>query len=1290
MINVQRRTPTSAEILAKEEKNEEKVQTYKKKAEKKRGQDNSRQARYQRRQIKEEVKEEMEEDEEKEEQEDDELDGERVDDEHADFPSSSASPSSAPSSSSSSPSASPSPPATLPDSMDRVDGGGRIFTSCTLVVCPVSLVGQWANELAEKSSRPLRILLYHGGSRPRKVPQLLNYDVIITSYGIAASELTLGNNRAKRMIDKTPWLYKGRYAPEYQSLLNRLHWHRVILDESHVIRTMNSIQCRAAYELVGDRVWMLTGTVVNTSLMDLKGQCKFLDMKGLSVGQVWTDIDNILVQHKTYDNRRADRSGKLRRTLLQTNRLKLLFVNLVTKSMIRHEKRQQFNGRPALISLPPKRVQTIMVQPTADEKRAMDEMFQHAKNRFEQYKADNVAVRRSVEVLQLLQPLRIACSGGSVDMVAHRERMKSELDRDAVRSVMEKVKEKGSLTADKVELASASAISQLSDDCAVCCTGDHRVLTRSGWRSITLVQVGDEVLSFNIEKRLQEWKPVRAVTSRDVTSSVAADTLYRLQGNDMDVIATRDHRMLVARLTQDTPDGLQVEQPIDYETIEQLLPLSYTDVSPVTQFAHCPERAVVCTGLNTQLPVKVVIPGLERVCDWWWQQDRQLGFLRFLGFWLGDGFLGVNHGVVCISQHKKAPIKWLDALLDVVFPRWWYHTEFTTKTSVRHTYTVRCPPLYNYLRLMAVGPLGYNPRDPTQLRSYPHFTRDEELAMKEQQSDYYKPDNNGGYRSWWTEDAMLAAFAGRISLGRVAPIATLPFITDEQLAKDKVDGITYCTGQWYSGYYYIKSGWVGRSCGTCGERVWVANTQSLDDVSRVTKSLTQLRNTLYYHAKKAHPEAYGRKECNNAGQDDAECYVCHSRVSDEKADLMLLCDGDGFEPCQRGLHLRCSQWQKTPEGDWHCDWHSVCGIAGGPMQPMDVEETKVVRLVVVDHSGEAGDYIRLAWMMGPRPNIPLVCSDEWLARHSNTHWGGDEDELMVEEKAPTLTHTLGGSTVAVPLGQVLVVEDEAQAKALSAAGAVVWWNNGWWIIINGHWFYLKRWLGEQNVVNVYSQLSQKQAVALLDGFCRADGRWSSIEYDKVSGEPKGQWECSNSSFPLIDHLMLIGQLAGAAVELTLHTKAGKSRVIEGRTVTFSVDHWQLFFTFNKKSPTPFQTTPLAQPLDVSTDLDGRGYYQYKDDGKVYCITVADNTNFLTQRLSNKRLQSGNIGVRAHPVFVGNCLGRNSETSQHGRARTPAHIFMMKAHHRHTLFSCWKCLRSSTGAAADTMPSSLLC
>ena len=43
---------------------------------------------------------------------------------------------------------------------------------------------------------------------------------------------------------------------------------------------------------------------------------------------------------------------------------------------------------------------------------------------------------------------------------------------------------------------------------------------------------------------------------------------------------------------------------------------------------------------------------MEEVCDGWRKQDQQLGFLRFLGFWLGDGNLDVNRGRVVIGQRK--------------------------------------------------------------------------------------------------------------------------------------------------------------------------------------------------------------------------------------------------------------------------------------------------------------------------------------------------------------------------------------------------------------------------------------------------------------------------------------------------------------------------------------------------------------------------------------------------------------------------------------------------------------
>ena len=561
---------------------------------------------------------------------------------------------------------------------------------------------------------------------------------------------------------------------------------------------------------------------------------------------------------------------------------------------------------------------------------------------------------------------------------------------------------------------------------ATCITGDHRVLTRSGWKSIPRVQAGDEVLSLNIRTFAQEWKPVRRVMSYAVGDRGADDALYRMQGSGMDVIATRDHRMLTARMDYRT-QKLQVRTPVGYETVQELLKLSYRVHANVkhTMFAYSGRRHVVSAGTTRQPPHQIVIPGMERVCQWWWRQDEQRGFLQFLGFWLGDGFLGVSHGFVHIRQKKVEARAWLEALLEQVFPRWWYsyHPEKSGDPAM-YVYTIRCPPLYEYLRLMAIGPSGYNPRDPAELRSYPHFTAAAGLAETEQQSAYNVPITTDGHVSTWREVHMLAKMQAVREMAEVEAEDE----EEEELAEDDVPAV--------------------------------------EDV------------------------------------DDGE-----------------------------------------------------------------------------------------------------------------------------------------GETVRIPRAEAVMDEmgDEAVGAALRVAGKTVWWNNGQWIIINGHWYYLKRWLGsQQQIASVYSRLSRQQAIALLDGFCRAGGRWNSVQYE--AGEPTGQWHCSNSSFPLIDHLQLIGQLAGARADLSLHTVAGKTSKIGERTVTFTVNHWLLLFTFTQSSKRPgLQTTPLAEPVDVSDDIDARGYYQHEDDGRVYCMSVQDNTNFLTERLCSTRLRSGRDGIKALPVFVGQCM-----------------------------------------------------
>ena len=125
-----------------------------------------------------------------------------------------------------------------------------------------------------------------------------------------------------------------------------------------------------------------------------------------------------------------------------------------------------------------------------------------------------------------------------------------------------------------------------------------------------------------------------------------------------------------------------------------------------------------------------------------------------------------------------------------------------------------------------------------------------------------------------------------------------------------------------------------------------------------------------------------------------------------------------------------------------------------------------------------------------------------------------------------------------------------------------------------------------------------------------------------------------------------------------YTRAGKATTIDGREVKFSVDHWVLTFSFTpSKTGVPFQTVMLPQPSPVSNDIAARGYFEYEDDGAVYCITVESdeegtNSNFLTQRLSlhtapqksgkakranGPRTEGDGLNVTAHAVFVGNCL-----------------------------------------------------
>ncbi|KAG8759176.1 DNA helicase rad5 [Serendipita sp. 396] len=155
----------------------------------------------------------------------------------------------------------------------------RNGSSATLVIAPTSLLSQWASELGRASKKgSLRIMVWHGTNRSTLEAGLDNIDVLITSYGVLASE------HARHEGSKNT----------YRSPLFETTWFRIVIDEAHHIKSRFSKTAKAAYALQGQRKWALTGNYVNgeiTSVLlllgtpivnrleDLQSLLHFLDFK---------------------------------------------------------------------------------------------------------------------------------------------------------------------------------------------------------------------------------------------------------------------------------------------------------------------------------------------------------------------------------------------------------------------------------------------------------------------------------------------------------------------------------------------------------------------------------------------------------------------------------------------------------------------------------------------------------------------------------------------------------------------------------------------------------------------------------------------------------------------------------------------------------------------------------------------------------------------------------------------------------------------------------------------------
>ncbi|KAG8525433.1 uncharacterized protein KY384_009077 [Bacidia gigantensis] len=142
----------------------------------------------------------------------------------------------------------------------------------TLVVVPPVALMQWQNEIGQYTDGKLNVLVYHNTNpkvKNMKVKALREYDVIMISYS--------GLESIYRKESKG-WKREDGLVKE-NSKIHALHYHRLILDEAHNIKTRTTSVAKACFAVKADFKWCLSGTPVQNRIGEFFSLLRFLQIK---------------------------------------------------------------------------------------------------------------------------------------------------------------------------------------------------------------------------------------------------------------------------------------------------------------------------------------------------------------------------------------------------------------------------------------------------------------------------------------------------------------------------------------------------------------------------------------------------------------------------------------------------------------------------------------------------------------------------------------------------------------------------------------------------------------------------------------------------------------------------------------------------------------------------------------------------------------------------------------------------------------------------------------------------
>ncbi|KAL0579929.1 hypothetical protein V5O48_002100 [Marasmius crinis-equi] len=394
-----------------------------------------------------------------------------------------------------------------PKKSDKEDG----WSPTTLVVCPLALVSQWADEI-KRMTEGLVVIKHQGTSRTSNPNELRKAHVVITTYDTLKSEYgtfdpsSKGDSKSSKAktkksakdasdSDSSEGETFGRIAKKSipkgaskakKDALFRVRWFRVVLDEAHNIKNRLTAAAKACYALEAKFRWCLTGTPMQVPPRSVNVEYRLtVSIRQNDVAELYSLIKFLRIKPFNEWERFNETIAKPVKSGKGANRAMKRLQVVLKNIMLRRKKDDKLNGK-VLVELPKRIVNVVSCDFSESEQQFYSELEGKMNEVLDKLNADaqksGKAQASYISVLLLLLRLRQACNHPVLVSNDYKA------DLDAVESKAAKTNDVGDADADDlvaafgqlgvtkkcqvctVEITSANSTGRLEGHCDSCAT----------------------------------------------------------------------------------------------------------------------------------------------------------------------------------------------------------------------------------------------------------------------------------------------------------------------------------------------------------------------------------------------------------------------------------------------------------------------------------------------------------------------------------------------------------------------------------------------------------------------------------------------------------------------------------------------------------------------------------------------------------------------------------------------------------------------------------------------------